>query len=135
MFSRGAKAAEKSAPAKRGAPGPAMLLEAFLPQPAPLSSFNHGRLPASRCAVNWTDLADVCYRHDRSVSLPFIFLFSQAGRLQQAIPATHMTVVPPWNNFWEAGPPLLACASLLMYLAFRSDRRRHHHSRCLLADD
>ena len=31
------------------------------------------------------------YWHNQSVSLPFTFLFSQAGRLQQAIPATHMT--------------------------------------------
>ena len=30
--------------------------------------------------------------------------------------------------FYEAGPPLLACASLLMYLAFRSDYRRHRQS-------
>ena len=74
---------------------------------------NHGRRAASRCALHWTDLAGRRYRHDRSVSLPFIFLFSQAGRPQQAIPATHMTVVPPWNNFCEAGPPVYCMCFVL----------------------
>ena len=74
---------------------------------------NHGRRAASRCALHWTDLAGRRYRHDRSVSLPFIFLFSQAGRPQKAIPATHMTVVPPWNNFCEAGPPVYCMCFVL----------------------
>ena len=47
------------------------------------------------------------------MSLPFIFLFSQAGRPQKAIPATHMTVVPPWNNFCEAGPPIYCMCFVL----------------------
>jgi hypothetical protein len=33
------------------------------------------------------------------VSLPSVYLFSQAGRPQKAILATHMTVVPSWNFF------------------------------------
>ena len=53
---------------------------------------NHGRRPASRCALHRNDLGDRRYWNDRSVSLPLVFLtvllFSQAGRpQQQAIPA------------------------------------------------
>ena len=108
MLSRGAQAAEKSAPAKRGAPAPQCFPSLSLPQPLSLSSCNHGSRPASRCALHWTDLDGRRYWHDRLISLPFIFLFSQAGRPQQAAPATHMTVVrPPWNFFVKPAHPFL----------------------------
>ena len=38
-FSRGSEAAKKSAPAKRGAPSPAMILEAFLLQAPPMGGW------------------------------------------------------------------------------------------------
>ena len=93
----------------RGAPAPQCFSSptysgTALPQPLSFSSCNHGRRPASRCALHWTDLDGRCYWRDRLMSLPVIFLFSQAGRPQQVVPATDMTVVPPWIFFIKCKP-------------------------------